>query len=94
METVIRRLRIRNLKAQVALRKLIRESLAKEFEAALSVEDRAVFAQRADSALKEQYVLQLMVDLLERQERETAQFLEPATGYKWKLTKVPFASSG
>lgn len=70
MEDVIRKLRIQNLKAQVVLRQLLCASLAREFEtASLTFDERAAIAHRWDEALKECYVLQLMVELMERQER-------------------------
>jgi hypothetical protein len=71
METVIRRFWIHTLKAQWVLRQYICAALAKEFEAGkLTVEKQSAIVHRWDDALKESYVLQLMIDLLERQVKE------------------------
>jgi hypothetical protein len=70
VESILRRLKIHSFKAQVVLRKLVCESLATEFLTALSFEQRALLARKWDETLKERYVLQFMIDLLERQERE------------------------
>jgi hypothetical protein len=72
LESIIRKLRVHTLKAQLALRHLICESLAKEFETALTFERRAALARKWDVTLKEGHVFQLMLDLLERQERESS----------------------
>ncbi len=80
MESMIHKLRIQALQAQLALRKFVCASLAKEFEAeSLSVKQRAALAHHWDDTLNESYVLQLMIDLLERQEKEKrdASFLIP-----------------
>jgi hypothetical protein len=71
LESVIRKLRIQMLKAQLALRQHQCATLAEEFEApTLSVKQRAVLADHRDVSLKESHVLQLMLDLLEMQENE------------------------
>jgi len=70
--SIIRKLRVHTLKAQLALRHLMCESLAKEFETALTFERRAALARKWDVTLKEGHVLQRMLDLLERQERESS----------------------
>jgi hypothetical protein len=71
LESVIHKLRIHTLQAQLALRQHLCASLAKEFEAGnLTVEQKAALAHRWDDTLKESWVLQLMIDLLERQEKE------------------------
>jgi hypothetical protein len=59
------------------------ESLAKEFEMALTFERRAALARKWDVTLKEGHVFQLMLDLLERQERESS----------WPLRKAHTAES-
>jgi hypothetical protein len=71
LESIIRRLRINTLKAQVALRQSKCASLNSLFEAkSLTDEQRSEITRRRDESLEESYVLQLMVELLERQERE------------------------
>jgi len=80
LESMIHKLRVQALQTQLALRKFVCASLAKEFEVeSLSVKQRAALAHHWDDTLKESYVLQLMIDLLERQEKEKrdASFLIP-----------------
>lgn len=57
------------LKNRLALRTFLCASLAKEMQAAKLVEKPAI-ARRWQKALKECQILQLTVELLERQERE------------------------
>jgi hypothetical protein len=71
LESVIRKFRIQTLKGQAASCQLMYESLAMQLDSeCLSDGLKAEIARRRDVSLKESYVLQLMVDLLERQERE------------------------
>ena len=70
LETIIHKLKIHHLKALLALRNLICESLAKEFETEPVFEQRALLARRWDATLKEGHVLRFMLALPERQERE------------------------
>ena len=71
METIIHEFGIQTSIAQLALRQHLCASQAKEFEAGtLTVEQKAALAHRWDDILKETYVLQLMLDLLERKEKE------------------------
>jgi hypothetical protein len=70
MELIISKPRIQSLKAQTVLRQFHCESLAVEFEdEGLTTNQKAGLAYRWDDMLKESQVLQLMLDLLERQER-------------------------
>lgn len=67
----------RTLKAQLAQHPQICAFLSLEFEAAgLKFGQRATLAYRWDDTLKEGYVLQLMIDLLEKQEKEERGFAE------------------
>jgi hypothetical protein len=71
LEFIIRKLRVQNLTAQVALRRYVCEFLAREFQTpTLTTHERAALAHRWDISLKESYVFQLMLDLIERQEKE------------------------
>lgn len=77
LESVIPKLKIQTLKAQLALRSFVCASLAQEFDTAmLTFEQRAILAHRWDETLKESHVLQIMLDLLERQERMSNQIIE------------------
>ena len=69
MESLNRKLDIRNLKSRLALRTFICASLAKQIETARLIEKPAITG-RWEQALKDCQIMQLLVDLLERQERE------------------------
>ena len=80
MELIISKLRIQALKAQWLLRQFHCESLEMEFETeGPTTNQKAGLAYRWDDMLKEGHVLQLVIDLLERQEKEKrdAGFLIP-----------------
>ncbi len=68
---ITRKHKVESLKAQLALSRNVYSSLANEFETTtLTSDDMAAIAYRLDAALKETQILQLAIDLLERQERE------------------------
>jgi hypothetical protein len=60
------------LKMQVDVCRLQCECLSGDFETAPTFSDRARLAHRWDDFLKTGYTAQLMLDLLARQERESA----------------------
>ena len=71
MEAAVRNLWINTLKAQLVLRQFICESLAEEFEDPSSTWARKTrLAYRWDKTTKEANLVQFLVALLERQERE------------------------
>jgi hypothetical protein len=71
MELIISKPRIQTLIAQTVLRKFHCESMASEFEAeCLTISHKPRLAYRWDDMLKESQALQLMLGLLERQERK------------------------
>ena len=71
MESIIRKLRIQTLKGQAALCRFKCAALASEFEiASLSVQRKGEVHHVWEESIKECHVLQLMIDLLERQVRE------------------------
>jgi hypothetical protein len=71
MELIISKPRIQSLKAHMILRQFHCESLAVEFETeSLTVNQKARLAYPWDDMLKENQILQLMLDLLERRERK------------------------
>lgn len=72
MELIISKLRIHTLKARWLLRQFHCESLEMEF----ATNQKAAPAYRWDDMLKEGHVLQLMIDLLEKQEKEERGFAE------------------
>jgi hypothetical protein len=71
MELIISKRRIQTLKAQLVLHQFHCASLASEFDTeGLTTYQKAGLACRGDDMLKESHVLQLMLDLLEKQEKE------------------------
>ncbi|MGD1107437.1 MAG: hypothetical protein ABR865_10350 [Terracidiphilus sp.] len=71
MEFIIRKLRVQNLKAQVAIRRYVCEFLEREFHTpTLTTQERAALARHWDIASKESYELQRMLDLIEGEENE------------------------
>lgn len=71
LESVIRTLRIQTLKGQVAMCKSRSASLAKRLDSEyMSDAQKVEIDHRREQSLRESQTLQLMVDLLERQERE------------------------
>jgi len=71
LESIIRRLRVQNLQAQVVLRRYVCEFLSREFQTpTLTTDEKTALARRWDITLKESYVFQLMLDLIERQQNE------------------------
>lgn len=72
---VSRKRKIETIRAQVVLCNQICEAIAEELETVpLTEEQRSVLTQRSEVMLRESHVLQLAVDLLERQEREEHSF--------------------
>ena len=89
MESIAYKLKIQTLKAQVALCQLICASLAREFEEeSLTFVERSALAHRWDDTLKDGYVLQLTLDLLERQEREKNKQLNSTPSPRFAIKRV------
>jgi hypothetical protein len=73
LESSFRKLRIQFLRAELELRRLSCESLARKFEKRpLTYEQRTDLFRRWEETLKESHLLQAMLDMLEREEKETA----------------------
>ena len=71
LEPVTRKLTMQTYKAQVALRESMSEILARELEGEnLTIERKAEIADQWDTVLKEKYAFQLLLDLLERQQKQ------------------------
>jgi hypothetical protein len=71
LESAFRRLRIQFLTAELELRKLTCESLARKFERyPLTCGQRADLLNRREDMLQESHLLEAMLDLLEREESE------------------------
>lgn len=72
MESIIRKLELQSLKAQLAVSHSVCSSLAHEFETTtLKGDEKAAIAQRWDKALKEDRGLQLALVLLESRDDES-----------------------
>ncbi len=68
---MISKLGVRTLKAQLAQHQYLCATLANEFEVpTLTAGQRAALAHRWDQTLRESHVLQLMIELIARQEKE------------------------
>jgi hypothetical protein len=77
LESVIRRLRIQTLRGQVVMCQLMSTSLAKRSDSEyLPDGQRAEIFRRRDESIDESHALQLMVDLLERHEKEEREKLD------------------
>jgi hypothetical protein len=71
LESSFRKLRIQFLRAELEVRRLSCESLARKFERRpLSYEQRTDLFRRWEDTLKESHLLQAMLDMLEREDRE------------------------
>lgn len=70
MGSIFRKLRIHSLLAQIEASRLYSVSLANQFDAAPTNGEKTKIAQRYDDALKQTHTMQLLLELLERQERE------------------------
>jgi hypothetical protein len=74
LESAFRRLRIQFLTAELELRKVTCESLARRFERyPLTCGQRADLLSRREDMLQESHLLEAMLDLLEREEREESE---------------------
>lgn len=69
MGSIIRRLRIQSLKAQIEASRLCCTSLANKFETASTNTEKTKIAARYDEALKQTHSMQLSLERLEKQER-------------------------
>lgn|SRR5512146_1067916 len=73
MESSFRKLRIEFLRAEMELRRLTCESLARKFEERpLTYDQRSQLFRRWEDTLKEGHLLQATLDTLEREEKESA----------------------
>ena len=73
LESSFRELRIQFLRAELELRRLSCESLARKFDKRpLTYEQRTDLFRRWEETLKESHLLQAMLDMLEREEKEAA----------------------
>jgi hypothetical protein len=73
LESSFRKLRIQFLRAELELRRLSCESLARKFEKRpLTYQQRTDLFRRWEDTLKESHLLQAMLDMLEREEKEAS----------------------
>jgi hypothetical protein len=70
METIINKLRLPALRAQIEASRLYCASLAAQFDAAQSGAEKTEVASRYEDALKQTHMMRLLLELLERHERE------------------------
>ena len=69
MGYLINRLKITSLQAQVEASRLHSQSLAIKFDTATTSAERAKIARQYDEALKKAHTMQLLLELLEREQR-------------------------
>jgi hypothetical protein len=72
VEPIIRALKITTLKAQIEVFRLQGEAFAREFEKATTLKQRAEIAHELDKAMKAKYAAEYLLELEERQERDSA----------------------
>ncbi len=70
MASIIDKLRMKTLKGQIEALRLESVALATQFEAAQTNTEKARLARRYDQALKQTHAMQLILELLERKQRE------------------------
>jgi hypothetical protein len=73
MDSIIRKIKLQALKAQVDVCRLQCECLVGDFETAPTYAARAKLADRRDHFLNTGYAAQFMVDLMVRQDEESAE---------------------
>ena len=72
MDSSFRKLRIQFLRAELELRRLQCEGISRKFEGCpLNFEQRDGLFKRWEDSLKESHLLQAMLDMLEREEKES-----------------------
>jgi hypothetical protein len=72
MDSIIRNLRIEHHKAQLALSNLVCDSLAEALEnPSLNFSERAAIAKRWGKVRQAGHLFQLLLDLLQREERKS-----------------------
>jgi hypothetical protein len=71
LESFINRFRIRSLKTQIDEARQRCNALAIEFDAAKTSAEKTEIARHYDKALKEAHALQLVLEMIERQQRES-----------------------
>jgi len=72
MNSTIRKMTIETLRMQVDVCRLQCECLSSDFQTTTTFAERAKLALRLDYFLKTGYAAQLMLDLMARQDRESA----------------------
>jgi hypothetical protein len=73
LESSFRKLRIQFLRAELELRKLTCDSLARRFERnTLTFAQRSELFRRWEDTLKESHLLQAMLEMFEREEKDAA----------------------
>ncbi len=70
MPSIIDKLRMKTLKGQIEALRLESIALAQQFEAAPTDAEKASIARKHARALKETHAMQLVLELLERKQRE------------------------
>jgi hypothetical protein len=70
LDSVLRKLRMMSLKAQIEVSRRQGEAFAGDFEKAESVEQKSEIARKWDRAIKAKHAAQVLLEMLERQQKE------------------------
>jgi len=73
MGSMINQLRIKTLQGQVEASRLYSQALAGRFQSAATGAEKVKIARLYNESLKETYAMQLLLEMLEREERRTAE---------------------
>ncbi|MFZ1938230.1 MAG: hypothetical protein WBA18_05390 [Terracidiphilus sp.] len=73
MGSIINQLRIRTLQGQVEASRLYGKAIAGKFESAAAGAEKLKIARRYNESLKETYAMQLLLEMLEREERRAVE---------------------
>jgi hypothetical protein len=69
VKSIIGRLRISYLNAQIEASRLYRVELANRFENAVASAEKTMIAREYDKSLKQSHAMQLLIEVLERKSR-------------------------
>jgi hypothetical protein len=73
MGSMINQLRIKTLQGQVEASRLYSQALAGRFQSAATDAEKVKIARLYNESLKETYAMQLLLEMLEREERRTVE---------------------
>ncbi len=72
IESIIGKLRIQQLKTHIESSRLYSEALARQFQEAQTGAEKTMIAGQYEEALKQVYKMRLLLELLERKDKEAS----------------------